>query len=163
MWDDSLPILTSIGVNPSTANEQDNDHTISKDIGFAQRLNYGALLRLNVGALCATDPRKWRKGFDRIGAENTAAHLVEYARHFKADKTIAAWGKNGNYAIGQCEAIQRAFGELWCFGKNPDGSPRHTLMLPYSTPLELFCGDASGSQCLSINNRNAHGQASLTE
>lgn len=69
---------------------------------------------------------------------NAAAHLVSYAQHFGVDKTIAAWGKNGNYAIGQCEAIQRAFPELWCFGKNPDGSPRHTLMLPYSTGLELF-------------------------
>lgn len=138
IWDETLPIIGNIGVNPSTADERDNDHTISKDIGFARRMGYGGLLKLNVGALCATDPRKWRKGWDRIGAENTAKHLAQYAERFGVDKTIAAWGKNGNYAIGQCEAIQREFSELWCFGRNPDGSPRHTLMLPYSTPLELF-------------------------
>lgn len=138
VWDESRPIVANIGVNPSTANEKENDHTISKDIGFAKRLGYGGLLKLNVGALCATDPRKWRKGWDRIGAENTANHLVAYARHFNVGKTIAAWGKNGNYAIGQCDAIRRAFPQLWCFGKNPDGSPRHTLMLPYTTELELF-------------------------
>lgn len=138
VWDESLPIVANIGVNPSTADEKENDPTIRKDIGFAERLGYGGLLKLNVGALRATDPRKWRKGWDRIGTENTADHLVAYAQHFGAEKTIAAWGKNGNYAIGQCEAIRRAFPELWCFGRNPDGSPRHTLMLPYSTALELF-------------------------
>jgi hypothetical protein len=142
VWDDSLPIVANIGVNPSTADARENDQTIRKDIGFAERLGYGGLLKLNVGALRATDPRKWRKGWDRIGAENTAAHLVAYAQHFKAEKTIAAWGRNGHYAIGQCESIIREFGELWCFGKNPDGSPRHTLMLPYSTPLQLFTLEA---------------------
>lgn len=138
VWDESLPVVANIGVNPSTADEKDNDHTITKDIGFARRLGYGGLLKLNVGALCATDPRKWRKAFDRIGPENTAEHLVQYAKQFGVDKTIAAWGKNGNYAVGRCEAIKQAFPELWCFGKNNDGTPRHTLMLPYSTVLERF-------------------------
>jgi hypothetical protein len=138
VWDESLPIVANIGVNPSTADERDNDHTICKDIGFAQRLGCGGLLKLNVGAFCATDPKQWRKAWDRIGPENTANHLVAYAEHFKVQKTVAAWGKNGNYAIGQCEAIRRAFPQLFCFGRNGDGTPRHTLMIPYSTPLEPF-------------------------
>lgn len=143
VWDESLPIIGNIGVNPSTATETINDPTIRKDIGFAERLGCGGLLKLNVGAFRSTDPRKWRKSYDRIGPENTPSHLVAYAERFGVQKTIAAWGKNGNYAPYQCEAIQKAFPELWCFGRNADGTPRHTLTLPYSTPLVLF---TSGGQ-----------------
>ena len=130
--------MGSIGVNPSTANETENDPTIRKDIGFAKRLRYGGLLKLNVGAFRATDPQAWRRAFDRVGPENTARHLVEYAQEFHVEKMVAAWGKNGQFATGQCEAILREFTELWCFGKNGDGSPKHTLMLPYSSKLERF-------------------------
>lgn len=138
VWDDRLPVVANIGVNPSTADERLNDPTVRKDIGFAARLGYGGLLKLNVGAFRATDPRKWRKAVDPIGRFNTAEHLRSYMAEFKTEKAIAAWGKNGMYFVGRCEAIAREIPELYCFGRNSDGSPRHTLMLPYSTPLERF-------------------------
>lgn len=138
VWDERLPLVASIGVNPSTADERLNDPTIRKDIGFASRLGFGGLLKLNVGAYRATDPRKWRKAADPIGDLNSARHLAEYIDQFNVGTAIAAWGKNGNYFIGRCEAIAREIPDLYCFGRNDDGSPRHTLMLPYSTPLEKF-------------------------
>ena len=138
VWDERLPLCAFIGVNPSTADEKANDQTITKEIGFASRLGFGGFLKMNVGAYRETNPRKWRKVFDPIGPENTAAHLVEYAQRFGVSKTIAVWGKNGNYFIGRCEAIREAFPELCCFGRNGEGTPRHPLMLPYSTPLERF-------------------------
>lgn len=138
VWDDSLPIMANIGVNPSTADEVKNDSTVRKDIGFATRLGFGGLLKLNVGAFRSTDPKRWRKAFDPIGAENSAVHLWKYLGQFGVTQTVAAWGKNGNYFTGRCEAIRREIPDLWCFGKNSDGTPRHTLMLPYSTLLEPF-------------------------
>lgn len=143
VWDERLPVVANIGVNPSTADEKLNDPTVRKDIGFATRLGFGGLLKLNVGAYRATDPRKWRKAADPIGDLNSAQHLHEYMDQFRVSTAIAAWGKNGNYFIGRCEAIVREIKadvcmNLYCFGRNGDGSPRHTLMLPYSTPLEKF-------------------------
>lgn len=138
VFDPRLPILCIIGVNPSTADARKDDQTIRKDIGFAARLGYGGLLKLNVGAGRSTDPRKWRKMADPIGPENSVQHLIGYIKQFKATKVVAAWGKNGNYFIGCCEAIVREIPDLFCFGYNTDGSPRHPLMLPYSTPLEKF-------------------------
>lgn len=137
-WDERLPIAAIIGVNPSTADEKSNDQTIRKDMGFASRLGCGGILKLNVGAYRETNPRKWRKVFDPIGPENTAAHIAQYIKQFNASPVIAAWGKNGNYFIGRCEAIAREIPDLYCLGRNGDGSPRHPLMLPYSTPLERF-------------------------
>lgn len=141
VWDDLLPIVAVIGVNPSTADETVDDPTIRKDMGFARRLGFGGILKLNVGAYRSTDPKAWRKALDPFGSENSAWHLAMYARQFGATKTIAAWGRNGSYAPGRCQAIVKEFGSnLWCFGKNPDGTPRHTLMLPYSTELVSYRG-----------------------
>lgn len=135
-WDTTLPLLAIIGVNPSKADERSNDPTIRKDIGFAERLGYGALLKLNIGAYRATDPREWRKALDPIGPNNKASDLAAHIRDFEPSKVIAAWGRNGNYFPTYCQAIIGAIPDLYCFGLNKDGTPRHTLMIPYSTPVE---------------------------
>lgn len=136
VWDDSLPINCICGVNPSTADEKENDPTIRKDIGFSERQGFGGLLKLNISAFRSTDPKPAHRA--PIGEENTPAHLRKYFEHFGAKQFTAAWGKNGNYFARQAEAIIREFPEALCFGKNPDGTPRHTLMLPYSTQLVRF-------------------------
>lgn len=138
VWNAKLPVVGIIGVNPSKANERDNDHTIRKDIGFASRLHFGGLLKINVGAYCATDAREWRRVADPIGDENSVQHLLKYLEQFEVRTVIAAWGKNGNYFIGRCEAIVREIPNLFCLGMNDDGSPRHPARLPYSTPLIEF-------------------------
>lgn len=138
VWDESLPVMANFGVNPSTADENANDPTIRKDIGFATRLGFGGLLKLNVCAYRATDPRQLRKAFDPDGKENLPGHLQEYMSQHSATTVVFAWGKNGNYFWGRCQRIIEAFPDAMCFGKNPDGTPRHTLMLPYTTKLELF-------------------------
>ena len=138
VWNDALPILAVIGVNPSTADEKENDPTIRKDIGFASRLGFGGILKLNVAAFRATDPIDCKRAYAPIGFFNDATNLVAAVEHFKATKVVAAWGKNGNHFSNECKKITETFPELWCFGKNGDGTPRHTLMLPYTTKLERF-------------------------
>lgn len=138
VWDDSLPICANWGVNPSTADEKENDPTIRKDIGFASRFGCGGLLKLNIGAGRNTDPKQWRKMPDPIGPENTIVHMQQYLALFKPALKIAAWGRNGSYFPQQCAAIRNEMEDIWCFGYNPDGSPKHTLMLAYSTPLIRF-------------------------
>jgi hypothetical protein len=139
VWDESLPLLCVVGINPSTADERENDPTIRRCIGFAKRLGYGGLLMLNVGAYRSTDPRGWRKAADPYGPENTVQHLKDYVSIFGATCVVAAWGKNGQYAVQRCAEIASEMQPmLWCWGKNGDGTPRHPLMLPYSTPLEAF-------------------------
>lgn len=138
VWDDGLPIMANIGANPSTADELQNDPTIRKDIGFATRLGYGGLLKLNVGGYRATDPRRWWNAADPFGPENSVEHFRKYLAQFDAKKIVVAWGR----CIGRFRyrgvAITSGIPDLWCFGKNPDGSPRHTLMLPYKTQLQPF-------------------------
>ncbi len=107
-------------------------------MGFAGRLGFGGLLKLNVGGFRAKNPQIWREAVDPIGPDNTSEHLLNYAAAFNVVKVVAAWGKNGKYAPEQCAAIGDAFPEMWCWGRNLDGTPVHPARLSYATPLERF-------------------------
>jgi hypothetical protein len=127
-----------IGINPSTADEQQDDPTIRRVVGFGVRLGFGGALMLNVGAYRATDPSNWKAATDPIGPENTIEHLKKYVDQFRVQTVVAAWGKNGVAHPTTCRSIVQAFPGIKCWGKNSDGSPRHPLMLPYETHLVPF-------------------------
>lgn len=152
-WDRALPLMAVIGTNPSQAGKEKNDPTIRKVIGFGERLGYGGFLMLNVGAFVATDPRKWKDATDPFGSENTVENLRQYIALFRAAEIIAAWGKPcmcSQRGQLRSEAIKRAIPGMKCWGKNGDGSPRHPLMLPYSTPRCSACkgnGQVGGKCC----------------
>jgi hypothetical protein len=137
-WDDALPLLCVIGLNPSTADEQEDDPTIRKTIGFARRLGYGGVLMLNVGAYRATDPREWKQAADPFGRENTVAHLKGTIERFRPACIVAAWGRNcaAHRGLLRAHEIMRQIPDLQCWGRNLDRTPRHPLMLAYTTPLE---------------------------
>ena len=137
-WDDALPMAAIIGVNPSTADEEIDDQTIRKDIGFMRRLGFGGFVKLNLSAFRARDPKICAAYRNAIDLSNASWAIADYARQFKVSKVIAAWGANGNAFPVQRSAVVEAFDELWCWGFTADGNPRHPLMLPYSTPLERF-------------------------
>lgn len=136
VWDDSLPVNCTCGVNPSTADEQVNDPTIRKDIGFSERQGFGGLLKVNLSAFRSTDPKGAR--YQPIGEFNTPRHIREYFDSFKAKQMTFCWGRNGTHFFTQSANLRAEFPKAMCFGKNPDGTPRHTLMLPYTTKLELY-------------------------
>jgi len=136
VWDDSLPVNCTCGVNPSTADERENDPTIRKDIGFSERQGFGGLLKVNVSAFRSTDPRPARA--HSIGAENSATDIRAYYELFGCQQFIACWGRNGRYLQWYVDMLLLEFTEAVCFGRNSDGTPRHTLMLPYTTQLEAM-------------------------
>lgn len=138
-WDDSLPMAAIIGVNPSTADEKEDDQTIRKNIGFMERIGYGGFVMLNLSAFRARDPKVCAAARYPIDLSNSPSSIAEYARQFGVAKTIAAWGIHGNSFPVQRLAVVEEFDELWCWGFCSDGAtPRHPLMLAYSTPLERF-------------------------
>jgi hypothetical protein len=133
VWDDSLPINCTCGVNPSKADERENDPTIRKDIGFSARQGFGGLLKVNLSAFRSTDPKPARTM--SIGEFNTPSHIRQYFDTFSAKQFTACWGRNGKYFESQARNLLLEFPDAMCFGLNPDGTPRHTLMLPYTTKL----------------------------
>ncbi len=138
IWDRSKPHVVFIGVNPSTADETKDDHTITKCIGFAKKWNYGGLYMLNLFAFRATDPNDMKKAVDPIGKNN----YKTFIRHaMPPNLVVAAWGNNGKFKDQDKELfsfLRNIDIELYCLGTNTNGTPCHPLMISYSTALAPF-------------------------
>jgi hypothetical protein len=137
-----------IGVNPSTADANKDDATIRKELGFAARLGWAEITKVNLFAYRATDVRKLATAADPIGPRNN-----EYLEWAIANNPliIACWGplaKLPKHLRGrwlEVVAIAERLGKpLHCFGTAQDGQPRHPLMLAYSTPLVRWTPPTDG-------------------
>ena len=120
-----------VGLNPSTADEIQDDPTIRRCVGFANAWGYGALCMTNLFAFRATNPKEMMAAKDPIGPDNDT-WIEDSAR--EAGIIIAAWGKHGHY-LKRDEKVIVKFSQILrtdfkCFGRNKDGSPRHPLYLP---------------------------------
>ncbi len=60
IWDESK-LCDVLGLNPSTADETEDDPTIRRCINFAKTWGYGGLCMTNLFAYRATQPRRHEK------------------------------------------------------------------------------------------------------
>jgi len=135
--------------NPSTADETQDDPTIRRCIGFAQRWGYGRLVILNLFAIRGTDPRTVARVHDPVGPLNNFWILKALADD-GCDELVCAWGCGDHMKepalrrrpLSLLRLIDEAIPYLPinCLGVRKDGQPRHPLMLAYSTlrtPFEV--------------------------
>ena len=130
--------LVVIGLNPSTADEVDDDPTVRRCLGFAEREGKGGLIMLNIFAFRTTDPKQMKEHRRSVGEENNAI-LAAYCEHYN-HQVVAAWGNHGSH-MGRCGFVAGSLKHitpLWCWGRNKTGEPKHPLYLRSDTPLELF-------------------------
>lgn len=130
-------VVLFIMLNPSTANEQRDDPTIRRCMGFAWDWGYLVMKVVNLFAMRATDPRKLRTATrDPIGHLNPGVLRSEAAG---ANTIVAAWGAGGSY-LGQDEKVKKLLGDytLCCLGKTAKGHPRHPLFVRRGKMLEAF-------------------------
>lgn len=132
-------VVALIGVNPSTADATVNDATIRKDIGFAMRHGWKRIIKGNVFAFRATNVKRLRTVASH-GHSINEYHLRKICED--ADLIIPCWGdrtklpKELRPRLGITLDLLRASGKpIMCFGLTKIGDPRHTLMIPYDTPL----------------------------
>lgn len=139
VWDESLPLVALIGLNPSTADAENDDPTIRKCIGFAIRLGFGGIVMLNLFSYRATHPKDLLKAA-RLGTEVIGEGAIKVRqRAASCEQVIACWGRHG--LKRQTDFLAHFNRPLFCLGTNQDGTPAHPLMLPYSTQLIPFAGD----------------------
>lgn len=152
-WNEALPALMFVMLNPSTADAHVDDPTIVKCIGFAKRMGYGGIEVFNLFAYRATDPADLRRAGYPVGPENDALfgqHLREYfetSMHlgtFKDVRVVCAWGANARVEEARSRA-QDVIDRIRRVGAVPvalklldDGVPSHPLMLPYTCATELM-------------------------
>lgn len=130
------PTCTFIMLNPSTADEQNDDPTIRRCIGFAKREGCGALMVVNMFGYRATDPGDLLLVDDPFGRENapTLATAIETSN----GPVIAAWGAWGPLKQAAKVLADEYPGQLLCLGLTKNGSPRHPLYVKADAPLIPF-------------------------
>ena len=115
-----------VGLNPSTANETEDDPTIRRVIGFSKAWGFSGLCMTNLFAFAATQPRVMLAEPDPVGPDNDA-HLIELAKD--AGVVVAAWGTHGRHR-GRDAEVKFLLPNLNYLALTKDGHPGHPLYLP---------------------------------
>lgn len=131
-----------IGVNPSTADATEDDATIRKMRGFAQRNGHGRMIVVNLFAYRATDVRDLSRCADPYGVD--CDHELRRAIN-EAVRVVPCWGSLDKLPVhlrqraGNVSVIVHSAGrQTDCFGLTKNGDPKHPLMLGYNTPLVSY-------------------------
>jgi hypothetical protein len=135
VWDEEIRPLNVIGLNPSTADENVDDPTIRRCIGFARDWGFGGLVMTNLFALRSTDPKILSRVDDPVGARNDH-HLMLAAT---AGAPLAAWGAHPmahERAVSVMESLSHL--DVECLGLTKNGAPRHPLYVPKIAPRVRF-------------------------
>jgi hypothetical protein len=138
-WDERLPAVLFVGLNPSTADETADDPTVRRCRGFARDWGYGGFVLCNLFAYRATDPRALLRAEEPVGPEND-----RWLRHYseQAGLIVAAWGVRGGWRGRDREVL--GMREEWrCLGTGKAGFPRHPLYVRRDcVPASYLWGDA---------------------
>jgi hypothetical protein len=138
LWDDTLPILLIVMLNPSTADAYLDDPTIRRCISFAKAHGYGAVEVVNLFAFRATNPADLRRAGYPVGPDNDE-HITLAAR--RAGAVCVAWGANAavDDRVQVVMPLLRAAGhEPLCLHITRSGYPGHPLYLASATRLRPY-------------------------
>lgn len=142
-WADTICLF--IMLNPSKADEDRNDNTVSRCIKFAETWGFGKLWVLNIFSICSTDPAALYLPGGRINLPINDEYIQ--ASIAVADRVVLACGNHGklNDRAGQVKRMIRQGGKVpMALGlTNPsDGyvMPKHPLArgkswIPYDVEL----------------------------
>jgi hypothetical protein len=142
-WSGDPPMLVCM-LNPSTADAERDDPTITKLIGFANRFGFGHLIVVNLYPFRATKPADLKAAHypnpsNNASVIHAAVRQVKQPHDALPGMTFCAWGANArgrpeaaHFLAGLCEESMTPF----AFRLLSDGTPEHPLYIPYSaTPV----------------------------
>jgi len=130
------PLVQFIGLNPSTADEVQNDPTVTRCINFAHSWGFGGMVMTNLFAFRATKPKDLWKAADPVGPDNDF-----WLQHISSESEIVvgAWGTLGERLDRARQVIPLLpESKIRVLGLTKNGQPKHPLYLKKSLkPLTL--------------------------
>lgn len=143
IWDESLPALLWLMLNPSIADDKLDDPTIRRVIAFSRAWGYGGAI---VGNMCA-----YRTAYpeELVAAKLAGRDIVGPANYDQlrsmvmGNDVIVGWGSNAALLPGPADAICNILqnsspANVWHLGLTKDGHPKHPLYLRADTPRQPF-------------------------
>lgn len=140
VWAPSLGLDVYAMLNPSDADHERNDLTVTKCMGFSRRRGRGGIVIVNAFALRTPYPVDLLDAEDPVGPLNTTKHLHETLSRAAHGGMIAAWGipPRSQVFARRIAEVERLCLSWHCLGVTKDGHPRHPSRLAYATPFELL-------------------------
>lgn len=146
-WDRNKDKLCFIMLNPSTADDRNDDPTIRRCISFAKRSNvFGGICVVNLFAYRATRPYDLKQAINKnqtpgglynyvVGPENDK-YILKHA--LEAGLVVAAWGNHGSF-LGRDKDVREMLEPhvlLQSIGPiSNSGQPKHPLYLKSDLPF----------------------------
>ena len=131
IWDPEKPLLLYVLLNPSHADAQTDDRTVSKLIQFSRDWEYGGFYLGNIHSYISSDPKLLVHHLIPNEPLNIF-HLKEMAK--KSKKIVLGWGNSGKLP----QWLKHITTQPYCLGINQNGSPKHPLYLSRKTTLNPF-------------------------
>ena len=127
------PILF-VMLNPSVADHTQDDPTIRRCIGYAQRELCTELTVVNLFALRSTNPVGLSMYADPVGPENVRHVTEQWTLHARIGIIVVAWGAHPFALRSELRKQMSGIGAR-CLGTTKAGEPRHPLMVRADEPL----------------------------
>ncbi len=125
-------------LNPSIADEVNNDPTVERCEQRARQMGFGGLEVCNLFAFIDPVPQKMKAEADPVGPDNDRIIKVMAAR---AGKVICGWGEHGKHMARSKAVLEMLHQEnipLYCLHLNLSGEPRHPLYIGYNQQPKLW-------------------------
>lgn len=129
-WDKSKNKILYIMLNPSLADDKNDDPTIRRLINFTKKFNYGGFLVGNIFTTITPNPKELDKS--KGMSDKNFEELIKLIN--KVDQIVYAWGSS----IEEPQLLKKLVLNPKCFGKNLNGTPKHPLYVPSQTKLINF-------------------------
>lgn len=133
IWDKSKPLVMFIGLNPSTANEEKPDPTITRVINFASDWGYGGLYMMNLFGIVSSNPDILISNLDPLGDND---HWLEKIA-IECEMVVFCWGVFKQARV-RVEEVKKRFPGAYCLKKTKEGHPWHPLYVAGETTPILF-------------------------
>ena len=137
-WTIGMGCLCWVMLNPSTADEVEDDPTIRRCIRFSQDAGYGQMLVVNLFAARSTKPKHLATFADPVGDNDRWTGIAIR----DSDAVVFAFGASAVPGLDILGRIATVYGQCiadnkmpLCLGMTKDGWPRHPLYVAADQPL----------------------------
>ena len=135
-WDESKPIFTYIGLNPSIANAERNDAHTVRNLKRAIAAGAGGYIAVNLFAWVATSPKDMKSAAEPVGGRNDSA-IVDAVT--KSKWVLCGWGAHGTHqgrGIEVAKMLRFWREKLYYLEMTKSGHPKHPLYIAANVALK---------------------------
>jgi hypothetical protein len=136
IWNPELPFVMFIGLNPSTANQVDDDPTIRRVKRFAKDWGYGGVYMMNCFPFVTAYPKELVFGITEETTFRNYTWLINMS--LRCSETIFAWGNFKELGKKDTAPIIELFPKAKALQLNANGSPKHPLYVKADIKPILF-------------------------